>query len=440
MEILRSGSTKHARRGTALYITVLSMALIVSLLGLAGLAIMRIELEQMETGNDRAAARQNARSAVDLALRVIANDPNWRTTATNGVETTPQSLHANASGSLSWILEDTDGSLTDADTDLRLRGVGRVGNTIQVSSVKIHSPPSVLDSLRCSVYAVGDINQSSNSTTNSGPFASAGTFTVTGTVYGDVEGNAVNVTGTGTVTGTITEPGPSRTMPLPSAWDVYTSLSTTIPYSSFTYVDANTRVMERSLLGVTINPYGFTDADGVYYIYVPAGQQLIVRMSRIHATLLIELESGATFRLENSCLWDPPNGANYPAMIVKSDGTANVILNSSNAVLKEGNPPPKVNCNPPGEPYDGVTDTDQNDQYPPLCRGVYHVIGGNVHTLLSTNLNVEGVVISEGTVSLGANLNVTVEPNIFLNPPDGYVGPSIDMEVVQGTWTWDTGP
>jgi Tfp pilus assembly protein PilX len=134
---MRSRRTRHARRGMAIYFTVVSTALIVSLLGLTGLTLVRIERKQMAVSNERTAARMNARSAVDLALRVIANDSNWRTTYTNGVETTPQSLHANASGTLSWILEDSDGSLTDADTNLRLKGVGRVGNTVQVSSVKL---------------------------------------------------------------------------------------------------------------------------------------------------------------------------------------------------------------------------------------------------------------------------------------------------------------
>ncbi len=119
----------------ALYIMVMSTALIVSLLGLAGLTIVRIERKQASSMNDRVIARSNARSAVDLALRVIANDSGWRTTYTNGVETTPQSLGPNGTGTVSWVLEDTDGSLSDADTNLRLKGIGRLGNIVQVSSI-----------------------------------------------------------------------------------------------------------------------------------------------------------------------------------------------------------------------------------------------------------------------------------------------------------------
>ena len=101
--------------------TVLSTALIVSLLGLTGLTIVRIERRQAMASNDQSVARTHARSAAELALVVIANDPSWRTTCTNGVETTPQSLGPNATGTLSWVLEDSDGSLTDADTDFASR-------------------------------------------------------------------------------------------------------------------------------------------------------------------------------------------------------------------------------------------------------------------------------------------------------------------------------
>jgi len=111
--------------------------MIVCLLGFTGLTIVRIERKQAAAGADRRVARNNATSAVELALRVIANDPNWRTAYSNGVETTPQGLGGGATGTLSWVLEDSDGSLTDADTDLRLKGIGRVGNTIQVSTVAI---------------------------------------------------------------------------------------------------------------------------------------------------------------------------------------------------------------------------------------------------------------------------------------------------------------
>ncbi|MDA1017122.1 MAG: hypothetical protein O3A00_22015 [Planctomycetota bacterium] len=431
----------HARRGAALYMIVLTVAMIVSVLGLAGLKVARIERKRATSDGDMLHARANARSAVELALRVIANDSNWRTTHTNSVETALQSLGTNATGTVSWVLEDSDGSLTDTDTNLRLKGIGRVGNTVQVSSVKLDGTLPIPDTLQCSAYAVGNITQSSTSTTNGGPFASQSLLYVGSEIIGDAEGNPVTISGTGSVTGTVTDPGPNRTMPSAGVWDTYMALATPIPFTNFPVdpVNSNKREFNRQLLGATVNPFGPTDADGVYYIQIPAGKHLNVTKSRIHATLLIELGAGAKFDTQQSCMWDPYNGNNYPCAIVKSSGNADFDLMSSNATLKEQQAP-KFNYNPPGEPYDGETDTDESDQRVPIMRGLFHIIGSGVNTTLASNLTIEGVFITEGALTLGANLTINVNPAIFSNPPLGYSAATGDMSAIAGTWLWDAAP
>lgn len=436
----------HARRGAALYALVMITALLCSVLGLAGLSVVRLERKQMQGSTDILDARQNARSAVELALRVLANDTNWRTNYSNGVETTPQTLGASGTGTVSWMLEDTDGSLTDTDTDLRIHGIGRVGSTVQVSSLQVDgTTPAIYDTLQCSVYSVGNITQSSTTTTNFGPFASASTVNVGSDVLGDVEGNPVVIAETGSVSGTVTDPGPSRTMPPASVWDTYMALATTIPFTNFP-LDPNSpnkRIFDRNLLGATVNPFGPTSPNGVYYISIPAGKHLNVTKSRIHATLLIELGTNAKFDTQQSCLWDPYAGTNYPAAIVKAAGPAVFDLKSSNATLKEQQQP-KFNYNPPGEPYDGETDTDESDARPPLMRGLFHIIGSGVTTILASNLTLDGVVVSEGSVTLGANLTVNTDANIFATPPLGYDGgtgaPGPDLTVLPGTWLWEASP
>lgn len=125
------------RRGVALYVSVLATATIVSVLALSAVAVVRLERKQAEAINARLAARANARSAVELALRVLNNDSNWRTTYANNAETTPVSLGPNGAGTLSWKLFDVDGNLTNADVELWLKGIGRVGDAVQVSSLQI---------------------------------------------------------------------------------------------------------------------------------------------------------------------------------------------------------------------------------------------------------------------------------------------------------------
>lgn len=127
------------RRGAALFAAVMATALLVSMIGLAALTLVRVEREDSSIGSERMLARSNARSAVELALRVLANDSNWRTTYASGTETTPLAVGDPELGLVSWNITDTDGSLLDTDTELCVMGFGRVGNTIQITSLAVES-------------------------------------------------------------------------------------------------------------------------------------------------------------------------------------------------------------------------------------------------------------------------------------------------------------
>jgi hypothetical protein len=127
------------RRGAALYVAVTATTAIVSVLALASLSVVRIERREAVTINNRLIARTHARSAVELALKAINNNASWRTAYTNGVETAGLSLGTNSVGTVSWSVSDTDGSLTNLDTTLRIKGVGRVGNIVQVGSLQVRA-------------------------------------------------------------------------------------------------------------------------------------------------------------------------------------------------------------------------------------------------------------------------------------------------------------
>lgn len=151
-----SRSGRRSRRGAALYVTVLSTTLIVSLLGLAGMAVVRIERLNATAMEDVLRARQNARSAVELALRVVANTSTWRTTYPNGVESSRLSLGSNGKGTVSWYITDTDGSLSNPDASLKLFGVGRVGSAVQVSSIQVEAAKVGPNTLR-SYYSLSSL-------------------------------------------------------------------------------------------------------------------------------------------------------------------------------------------------------------------------------------------------------------------------------------------
>jgi hypothetical protein len=142
----------------ALYVAVMGTALIVSLLGLAGLTLSRVEHRASAAGSNRLIARANAHSAIELALAAAYNATNWRTSFSSGVESPQVSIGASNAGTLSWVLTDSDGSLTNSDVLLRLTGIGWVGEAVQVSSIQV--TPNVIEhgpqELRSMINATGN--------------------------------------------------------------------------------------------------------------------------------------------------------------------------------------------------------------------------------------------------------------------------------------------
>jgi Tfp pilus assembly protein PilX len=130
----------HRRRGgMAIYVYVVSIAALVSLLGLAASAVVRVERRQTSSIANRLIARAHAHSAIELGLRTIRTSTSWRSTYASGVATTPLNLGTAAAGSVSWLVQDSDGSLTDADTLMRIKGIGRAGDSVQVASVQLQA-------------------------------------------------------------------------------------------------------------------------------------------------------------------------------------------------------------------------------------------------------------------------------------------------------------
>lgn len=421
---------KLRRRGTALYMAVLSTTLIVSLLGLAGLSIVRIERKQESISSDRLVALANARSAVEIALRVIANDSDWRNTYTNGVETTPQSLGPKGTGTISWVLEDSDGSLTDADTNLRLKGVGRVDNTVQVSSIKLEGTPQILDVFQRATYSAQDVLVAGQITAVGGPVSTPATMTVNNTLTGDAE--ADTIVGDGLVTGATTTPFDPLTMPSPTVFDDYAAMAT--PINFWTLPDGK---IQKRVVSAASNPFGAPDAEGIYYVDVPPGQTLDIRQSRIVGTFVVQLNSYSKLTVVAANLWQ--TGGNYPMMIVK--GTTGSILDLNgfaSGILNEWSL--KVNFNPPGTPYEGGSDLDNIDQYPNEFHGLIHVIGPSTTVQIGSNFVLRGSLVSEGRVTLGSNYFVTLDSQLFTNPPQGYSMETGDVTPVAGSWLWDAAP
>ena len=77
---------RRSRRGMALYLTVMGLALIVSAIGLSAITVARAQLRMNTRQQSWKKAGILASSAVENALVVLNTNPNWRTDYQNNVE------------------------------------------------------------------------------------------------------------------------------------------------------------------------------------------------------------------------------------------------------------------------------------------------------------------------------------------------------------------
>lgn len=129
----------RGRRGS-IYAVVMSMAVLVSLIGLSAVAVGRINLRTASGSGEATSAEQLAVSAVEHAVSVLNSEPGWRNNSAYWQEspTTPTRL---GPGSFSWLLRD------ELDGDVRLSmggiqpvrvfGVGQVGEARRKYSVLV---------------------------------------------------------------------------------------------------------------------------------------------------------------------------------------------------------------------------------------------------------------------------------------------------------------
>ena len=118
----------------------------------------------------------------------------------------------------------------------------------------------------------------------------------------------------------------------------------------------------------------------------------------------------------------------YPVLIVR--GKVEIKVNPLN--LSESDY--SHNYNPIGAPYQGQTDSDQFDQYPSEINGLVHATGEIKFMVASSK--VVGTVISDGTVKVEENPQIIHDPNLVVDPPQGYakINTGGEMRIVPGSW------
>ncbi len=421
----------HRRRGGYLYVGVMVTALVVALIGVSALSVARVALDATQSQDDFSAAQTLARSAIEAAVFRIDDRSNWRTEFSPGTEypNPPQPL---GTGTFTWKLSDPDGDLDDDDADgVWVTGIGRAGDAVFAETVLLLPTGQALSCLEAALHCDSSVTLGFWADLTTDQFISAnGSINATAyraTVFGDAQ-----ATGTilGPVTGTESDDVSSRRMPSDMAFEYYLANGTWIDLSSVSAYGGQSPLIERVTFSPATNPYGgATNPEGIYIIDC-AGQGLTLRNCRVLGSLVLLNSTLATF-VDGNVFWSPAV-VNYPALLVDGD----IDLRYSDGVLSEA--ALATNFNAPGAPHEGVEDTDTDDSYPSVIRGLVYVSGSLRYPFQAPNSHVDGSLVCN---SLFAYSDATIEyRSTFLDsPPPGFAFGN-PMRITPGTWHRTTLP
>lgn len=192
--------------------------------------------------------------------------------------------------------------------------------------------------------------------------------------------------------------------------------------------DKNTYVIDRQLISPNVNPYGATNAQGIYIIQC-ADKDVVVGRSRIAGTLVF-VSAGDHSALQDSVSCEPAIW-NYPSLLF-SGGHAFDINTNSVGLSEVGL---GINLNPPGTPYPyigGAENATLTDSYPSKITGLMYSTNDLTFSATPT---IMGVVIANGKITVNADSLTLYYNNIYLNnPPPGFDIGTVTMKVVPGTW------
>ncbi len=405
-------SRRH--RGTV-YIAILGLSILVAVIGLGGIALSRAQARARDLQADIDEARGYAMDAVELARTLINADPNWRTDYANGNWFTNQSW---GNGSFTLNVTDPAGALNNADTDpVTITGTGMKGQAaqrIQVTLVPVLTPYSCMYAAAC----VGGLMSLNNTTViGAGALISSNTSITTGNaaVYPSAE-SAGAILGSTFYANTTSLASP-RTLPPSTVFDYYNANGTTIAYSSL----PSGGTIQNCLLSPTSNPYGATNAKGIYVVNCNF-QNVKINNCRIVGTLVLLNASNVT--IQGKINWEPAV-ANLPCLLIQ--GSANIQTDTT--VLTEGGSIP--NLNPASTPYpypSGASNTTTNDTYPSIIDGLVYVSGNFTS---QSNPSIDNLIVT-GTWTASGTITFNPQPILLSNPPPGFR--TVNMAVSPGTW------
>lgn len=401
-------SNLHARPGTV-YLLVLVTVMLVAVLLVSGMFLAGVQRATAEAELDSISARAQAESGIEVGVHLATNSAAWR----QSVSLSPVvAATAMADGSFATYAADpVDGDLGDDLNDpVILQSLGFRNNARQIVRVMLDPDWTPLTCLNYAMCAGGAISINSADLRCIGAIAANGAVTassayVTPDVYalGGATGSAY--------AGSRSTPAAAFTLPT-TPWTAYSTWGTMIPINGI-----SGRRIDRQLLSPGRNPYGATNAAGVYIVSC-GGNDLRIRDSRIVGTLIVLNCGGLT--LEKSVFMEPAVPG-WPTLIVDGDLTF-----STEAVdLSEST---SMNMNPASTPYKGQSDSDTTDTYPSVLVGIVYSAGSVV---VSGPAAVEGTLVARNSISVNAALTLYSRP--VTKAPPGFVAGN-GFSIRPGSW------
>lgn len=369
-------SRPRSRRGSA-YVLILGAAMIVAMIGVGGAIASRAARKAAQLDSDGSALSHAAIGALRAAAGNAQNTVAWRSAAKAAA---PLSLTVDGI-TISATATDPD------DADLSNDLFGRVtilatatkGQARRMVSMTLGPDDTLTDALASALHV------SSNITVSNGAILMAtGRVSTNGTVTGGTIRADVAAVGAiaATVTGTQTTLSSAFTMP--SGLEArYEAIGTAIPLASFTG-----RKIQNNVLGPARNPFGSTNALGVYVIDC-GGNDFEVRDARLNCTLV--LKNCTKLTLSNTLLWTAPR-ADWPLVICSGPIHSDMVASNLSEVTTG------TNFNPTGMAYQGSTDSDKVDSYPSMLQGI-------VYSASDFSIN-SGVCTLEGAAIIGAEIKL----------------------------------
>lgn len=407
------------RRRGGVYALVLITVMVVVCMCVTGMEIQTVARKQGGLWQDALEARLIARSAAEMAIERTYSVPAWR--ALSAGWTGAYSL-GRGTGT-AQMSDPIDGNLNNNSSDpVVVVGRGVVGEATQQVQVTLDAFFPAMTSLQRAMHVGGTLTFTNASVwatdvIGTNMLATAANSSINAPVY------AVTPVAGGTYSAGSKSGQALCEMPDATVGDYYLAKGTRIASSSLAVLNVLTgsKKMNNFVLSPGSNPWGSVNADGIYIIDM-LGKDLEISDCRIRGTLLI-LNPGLNTTVLGSVLWEPATPG-FPLLVVMGGLT----LNTSSTPLSEASL--AYNFNPASTPYQGQSDSANDDVYPSVLAGLVYCSGSMT---ISGQVNVRGAVIAGVAATVNGALSIAYDPVYFTAAPPGFRS-APQMVVRPGSW------